>query len=142
MRKGKNININKRPVVMICECDPDLLSLFKQTLGSKFTMILVKSGRDCLVRYIDEKAKGTQIDILFVDYHLHDLHGDTVATTIGELSGGRKRSLNMILICERGVDKELIEDLRGRNCIVESLEKPVSANSLLEVLGRVSTPSS
>jgi CheY-like chemotaxis protein len=123
-------------VVMICESDPSLLSLFHKTLSSKYSVIAVDSGRECLSKYIDEKAKGNKIDVLLVDYQLQDLPGDIVASTIRELSGNRKRATNTVLICGREVDKKLIEDLKSKEYIIESLEKPVSTDSLLKVIER------
>jgi len=46
--------------VMICEDNPDLLSLFQKALGPKYIIIAVDSGIECLSRYIDEKAKGNR----------------------------------------------------------------------------------
>ena len=87
-----------------------------------------------LSKYIDEKVKGNKIDILLVDYQLQDLPGDIIANTVRELSGNRKRATNTVLICGREVDKKLIEDLKSKEYIIESLEKPVSADSLLKVI--------
>ena len=134
--KSKDTRTDDRPmaVVMICESDPSLLSLFHQTLSSKYSVIAVDSGRECLSKYIDEKAKGNKIDILLVDYQLQDLPGDIIASIVRELSGNRKRATNTILICGREVDKKLIEDLKSKEYIIESLEKPVSTDSLLKVV--------
>jgi DNA-binding NtrC family response regulator len=87
-----------------------------------------------LSKYIDEKVKGNKIDILLVDYQLQDLPGDIIASTVRELSGNRKRATNTVLMCGREVDKKLIEDLKSKEYIIESLEKPVSADSLLKVI--------
>jgi DNA-binding NtrC family response regulator len=125
-------------VVMICENDHNLLSLFQQTLSPKYSVIAVDSGRECLSKYIDEKAKGNKIDVLLVDYQLQDLPGDIIASTVRELSGTRKRATNTILICGGEVDKKLIEDLKSKEYIIESLEKPVSSDSLLKVIERAS----
>jgi DNA-binding NtrC family response regulator len=134
--ESKDTRTDDRPmaVVMICESDPSLLSLFHQTLSSKYSVIAVDCGRECLSKYIDEKAKGNKIDVLLVDYQLQDLPGDIIASTVRELSGNRKRATNTILICGREVDKKLIEDLKSKEYIIESLEKPVSTDSLLKVV--------
>jgi DNA-binding NtrC family response regulator len=123
-------------VVMICESVPSLLSSFQQTLSSKYSVIAVDSGRECLSKYIDEKAKGNQIDVLVVDYQLQDLPGDIIASTVRELSGNKKPATNTVLICGREVDKNLIDDLKSKEYIIESLEKPVSTDSLLKVIER------
>lgn len=122
---------------MICEDNPDLLSLFQKALGSKYTIIAVDSGIECLSRYIDEKAKGNQVDVLLIDYHLKDLPGDIVATTIREISG-RRRATNTILISTSEIDKEIVEELKRKDCIMEDIEKPISTDSLLNIIKRAS----
>lgn len=122
---------------MICEDNPDLLSLFQKALGSKYTIIAVESGIECLSRYIDEKAKGNQVDVLLIDYQLKDLPGDIVATTIREISG-RRRATNTILISTSGIDKEMVEELKRKDCIMEDIEKPISTDSLLNIIKRAS----
>lgn len=122
---------------MICEDNPDLLSLFQKALGSKYTIIAVDSGIECLSRYIDEKAKGNQVDVLLIDYQLKDLPGDIVATTIREISG-RRRATNTILISTSGIDKEMVEELKRKDCIMEGIEKPISTDSLLNIIKRAS----
>jgi CheY-like chemotaxis protein len=122
---------------MICEDNPDLLSLFQKALGSKYTIIAVDSGIECLSRYIDEKAKGNQVDVLLIDYQLKDLPGDIVATTIREISG-RRRATNTILISTSEIDKEMVEELKRKDCIMEDIEKPISTDSLLNIIKRAS----
>ena len=122
---------------MICEDNPDLLSLFQKALGSKYIIIAVDSGIECLSRYIDEKAKGNQVDVLLIDYQLKDLPGDIVATTIREISG-RRRATNTILISTSEIDKEIVEELKRKDCIMEDIEKPISTDSLLNIIKRAS----
>lgn len=122
---------------MICEDNPDLLSLFQKALGSKYTIIAVDSGIECLSRYIDEKAKGNQVNVLLIDYQLKDLPGDIVATTIREISG-RRRATNTILISTSEIDKEMVEELKRKDCIMEDIEKPISTDSLLNIIKRAS----
>lgn len=122
---------------MICEDNPDLLSLFQKALGSKYIIIAVDSGIECLSRYIDEKAKGNQVEVLLIDYQLKDLPGDIVATTIREISG-RRRATNTILISTSEIDKEVVEELKRKDCIMEDIEKPISTDSLLNIIKRAS----
>jgi CheY-like chemotaxis protein len=127
--------------VMICEDNPDLLSYFQKALGSSYSIIAVDSGIECLSRYIDEKAKGNQVDILLVDYQLKDLPGDIVATTIREISG-KRRATNTILIITNEIDKERVEELKRKDCIMEDIERPVSTDSLLNTIKRASVNAS
>lgn len=126
---------------MICEDDPDLLSFFQKALDSSYSIIAVDSGIECLSRYIDEKAKGKQVEVLLVDYQLKDLPGDIVATTIREISG-RRRATNTILIITDETDKARVEELKRKDCITGDIEKPISADSLLNTIKRASVKDS
>jgi hypothetical protein len=67
---------------------------------------------------------------LLVDYQLQDLPGDIIASTVRELSGNRKCATNTVIICGREVDKKLIGELKSKEYIIESIENPVSTDSL------------
>jgi CheY-like chemotaxis protein len=120
--------------VMVCEDDPAILRLIQQILGSKYSTIVVDSGTECLSKYIDEKAKGNQIDVLLVDYGLPDLPGDIIASTVRELGGNQKKITHTILIGTEEVDKELIDELKTKEYITESIEKPICADTLLAII--------
>ena len=120
--------------VMVCEDDPAILQLIQQILGSKYSTIVADSGTECLSKYIDEKAKGNQIDVLLVEYGLQDLPGDIIASTVRELGGNQKIITHTILIGTEGVDKELIDELKSKEYITESIEKPICAETLLAII--------
>ena len=120
--------------VMVCEHDPAILKLIQQILGSKYSTIVVDSGTECLSKYIDEKAKGNQIDVLVVDYGLPDLPGDIIASTVRELGGNQKIITHTILLGTEEVDKELIDELKSKEYITESIEKPICADTLLAII--------
>lgn len=46
---------------MICDDEPDLLKLFGTVFKSKYNVILVSSGEDCINRFIEEKNQGNKI---------------------------------------------------------------------------------
>jgi CheY-like chemotaxis protein len=120
--------------VMVCEDDPEILRSIQQILGSKYSTITVDSGTECLSKYIDEKAKGNQIDVLLVDYGLPDLPGDIIASTVRELGGNQKIRTHTILIGTEDVDKELIDELKIKEYITETIEKPICADTLLAII--------
>jgi DNA-binding response OmpR family regulator len=68
--------------MMICEDDQDLLKLFGIAFKSKYNVILVSSGKDCIEKFIKEKNLGNKIDLILLDYKLHDISGDSVARKI------------------------------------------------------------
>jgi DNA-binding NtrC family response regulator len=136
MNEKSPAHMDNRNTIMICEDDLTLMQLFQQVLGSKYNIITVDYGKECLNRYINEKVTGNQIDVLLVEYRLKDLPGDIVATTVRELCGSKKRVTSTILVSTCDADKELLEELKIKDCIIESLEKPISANSLIDIIER------
>jgi CheY-like chemotaxis protein len=135
--KAHTKNEKMKNTVMVCEDDPAILRLIQQILGSKYSTIIVDSGTECLSKYIDEKAKGNQIDVLLVEYGLLDLPGDIIASTVRELGGNQKIITRTILIGTEEVDKELIEELKSKEYITESIEKPICADTLLAIIEKV-----
>ena len=131
--KGQNRIKNRDTVVMICEDDCELLNLFQKGIGSKYSVIAVGSGTECISRYIDEKVKGNKVDVLIVSYDLHDLPGDIVATTIRDLGGSMRRTTT-VLVSASELDKELVEHLKRKDCIIDSVTKPVSIDSLMRII--------
>jgi len=130
---GQNRIKNRDIVVMICEDDCDLLNLFQKGIDSKYNVMAVGSGTECISRYIDEKVKGNKVDVLIVSYDLHDLPGDIVATTIRDLSGKIRRT-NTVLVSASELDEELVEHLKRKDCIIDSVTKPVSIDSLMRII--------
>jgi CheY-like chemotaxis protein len=78
-------------------------------------------------------VKGNKVDVLIVSYDLHDLPGDIVATTIRDLSGNIRRT-NTILVSASELDEELVEHLKRKDCIIDSVTKPVSIDSLMKII--------
>ena len=132
--KAQTKNEKIKNTVMVCEDDPAILRLIQQIIGSKYSTIVVDSGTECLSKYIDEKAKGNQIDVLLVDYGLPDLPGDIIASTVRELGGNQKKITHTILIGTEELDKELINELKSKEYITESIEKPICADTLLAII--------
>ena len=60
----------EKKTVMICDDERDLLELFGKALKSKYNVILVSSGEDCIDKYIDEKNQGNKIHLILLDYRL------------------------------------------------------------------------
>jgi CheY-like chemotaxis protein len=131
--KGQNSIKNRNIFVMICEDDFSLLNSFQKGIGSKYNVIAVDSGTECISKYIDEKVKGNNVDVLIVSYDLHDLPGDIVATTIRDLSGNIRRT-NTVLVSASELDEDLVEHLKRKDCIVDSVTKPISIDSLIRII--------
>jgi response regulator RpfG family c-di-GMP phosphodiesterase len=64
--------------VMLCDDDNDLLQLFGKAFKSRYNIILVSSGEDCIDRFIKEKNRGNYIHLILLDYKLGDIFGDSL----------------------------------------------------------------
>ena len=93
-----------KKTVMICDDERDLLELFGLALKSKYNVILVDSGEDCIDKYIDEKNQG-----------------DSVARKIKEYNGTK-----IILISAYDLDVELVKDLEENKYIAKYIENQFS----------------
>ena len=105
---------------MICDDERDLLELFGLALKSKYNVILVDSGEDCIDKYIDEKNQGNKIHLILLDYRLGGMFGDSVARKIKEYNGTK-----IILISAYDLDDSLVKDLEENNYIAKFVEKPI-----------------
>jgi response regulator RpfG family c-di-GMP phosphodiesterase len=135
MSYGQNTTITshsdtEKKTVMICDDERDLLELFGLALKSKYNVMLVSSGEDCIDKYIDEKNQGNKIHLILLDYRLGGMFGDSVARKIKEYNGTK-----IILISAYDLDDSLVKDLEENNYIAKFVEKPILINSLIELVG-------
>jgi CheY-like chemotaxis protein len=114
---------------MVCDDEQDLLNLFGQALKSKYNVILVGSGEDCIEKFIDEKSHGNKIHLLLLDYKLGSMYGDTVARKIREINGTR-----IILISAYELDDALVRELEENDFISKYIEKPIHLANLIEIV--------
>ena len=118
-----------KKTVMICDYELDVRQLFGIALKSKYDVILVSSGEDCIDKYIDEKNQGNKIHLIILDYRLGGMFGDSVAKKIKEYNGTK-----IILISAYDLDRERVKDLEENKYITKCIEKPISINSLIELV--------
>lgn len=59
-----------KKTVMICDDEKDLLTLYQKALSGTYNVLAVESGNECIEKYINEKSKGTKIDLLLLDYRI------------------------------------------------------------------------
>ena len=97
-----------KKTVMICEDEPDVLLSFELMLKSKYNIISVDSGEECIAKYIEEINRGNKIHLVLLDYQLCDIMGDSVARRIKEYS-----ETKIILISAFNLDGELVKELEN-----------------------------
>jgi CheY-like chemotaxis protein len=55
---------------MICDDEREVLLLFGLVFGSKYHVIKVDSGEECIERYMEETNRGNNIHLILLDYKL------------------------------------------------------------------------
>jgi response regulator RpfG family c-di-GMP phosphodiesterase len=119
----------EQKTVMICDDARDVLELFGKTLQTRYNVILVSSGEDCIEKFIEEKSRGNKIHLILLDYRLGGMFGDSVAKKIKEYNGTK-----IILISAYDLDGELVKDLEENKYIAKYVEKPIHLTNLRELV--------
>ena len=122
----------ERKTIMICDDERDVLDLFGLVLESKYDVILVESGEECIEKYTKEKNMGNKIDLILLDYRLGDMLGDSVARKIKEHNGTK-----VILISAYYIDNVLIKELEIGNYISKYIQKPIETHRLTDLVGEM-----
>jgi response regulator RpfG family c-di-GMP phosphodiesterase len=124
-----NHPVPDKKTVMICDDEQDLLLLFGLALRSKYNVIQVGSGEDCIEKYLEEKNRGNKIHLLLLDYRLGDIFGDSVARTIKEYN-----ETKIILISAYDLDNTFVKELEENKYIAKYIEKPIQLSNLIEIV--------
>ena len=114
---------------MVCDDEPDLRLLFGQILGSKYNVIQVESGKNCIEKYVEEKSRGNKIHLILLDYRLGDMFGDSVARKIKQYNGTK-----IILISAYNLDVDLVKELEENKYIAKYAEKPIHLTNLIDLV--------
>lgn len=114
---------------MVCEDDPDLLNLFRMVFKSKYNIIAVSSGKDCIDRFVEERNQGNKIHLILLDYRLSDISGESVARKIKE-----RNETKIILMSAYNIDDSLLYELIENNTITKYVKKPIYLSSLTEIV--------
>lgn len=126
--KSSNSNTKNRKVVMICEDEKELLDLYSRILELTYDVIKVCSGAECIREYLENKANGSPIDLLFLDYKLGDMLGDDVAKKIKKMNG-----IKIILISAYDLDEPIKNELLENKYIEKFLQKPIRMRQIVQV---------
>ena len=126
--KSSNSNTKNKKVVMICEDEKELLDLYSRVLELTYDVIKVCSGAECIREYLENKANGSPIDLLFLDYKLGDMLGDDVAKKIKKMNG-----IKIILISAYNLDEPIKNELLENKYIEKFLQKPIRMRQIIQV---------
>ena len=125
-------NERKKKTIMICDDERDVLLLFGLVLGSKYHVIMIDSGEECIDRFMEEKNRGNKIHLMLLDYKMGGILGDSVARKIKEYSGTK-----IILNSAYNVDDALVKELENGNYISKYLRKPIEIDLLTDIVSEI-----
>lgn len=122
----------KKKTIMICDNELDVLHLFGLVLESRYNVITVDSGEECIEKYTEETRRGNKIHLILLDYKLGSMWGDFVARKINEYN-----ETNIILISAYNVDHSLVTKLESGNYISKYVRKPVANDFLTDLVAEI-----
>ena len=93
---------------MVCDNEQDVLHLFGLVLASRYNVITVGSGEECIEKYTEETRRGNRIHLILLDYKLGTMWGDSVARKINECD-----ETNIILNSAYDVNDVLVRELES-----------------------------
>lgn len=130
--QNNNKFATEKKTVIICEDEPDVLLSFEIMLKSKYNIMLVDSGEECIAKYIEEINRGNKIDLVLLDYRLCDIMGDSVARKIKEYG-----ETKIILISAFNIDGVLVKELENGSYISKYILKPIETDSLVNLIDEI-----
>ena len=130
--QNNNKFATEKKTVMICEDEPDVLLSFEIMLKSKYNIMLVDSGEECIAKYIEEINRGNKINLVLLDYRLCDIMGDSVARKIKEYG-----ETKIILISAFNIDGVLVKELENGSYISKYILKPIETDSLVNLIDEI-----
>jgi CheY-like chemotaxis protein len=119
----------KKKTMMICDDNPDMLLLFGLVFESRYNLIMVDSGEECIDKYMKETTQGNKISLILLDYKLGGMLGDSVVRKIKECN-----ETKIILNSAYNVDDVLIRDLENGNYISRYIQKPFDTDRLTDLV--------
>jgi response regulator RpfG family c-di-GMP phosphodiesterase len=117
--------------IIICDDEKDLLFLYAEALGLKYSIITTTDGKECIDKYKELREK-SPVDLILVDYKLKDMNGEQVACEINKING-----VKIMLISAYDLEKEKISDLIHKKCIFGFISKTIGVKNLLDEVSKI-----
>jgi DNA-binding NtrC family response regulator len=123
----------KKKTMMICDDNPRYALLSGLVLESRYSLIMVDSGEECIDKYIKETIRGNKISLILLEYELGgDMLGDSVARKIRECN-----KTKIILNSAHNVDDVLIRDLENGNYLSRYIQKPFDTDRSTDLVAEM-----
>jgi CheY-like chemotaxis protein len=122
----------RKKIMMICDDEPDMRLLYGLVFGSRYDVIMVNSGEECIERYAEETKRGNKISLILLDYKLSGMLGDSVARKIKECN-----ETKIILNSAYDVNDVLVRELESGNYISKYIQKPFDTDRLTDLVAEI-----
>ena len=122
----------RKKIMMICDDEPDMRLLYGLVFGSRYDVIMVNSGEECIERYAEETKRGNKISLILLDYKLGGMLGDSVARKIKECN-----ETKIILNSAYDVNDVLVRELKSGNYISKYIQKPFDTDRLTDLVAEI-----
>jgi CheY-like chemotaxis protein len=122
----------RKKIMMICDDEPDMRLLYGLVFGSRYDVIMVNSGEECIERYAEETKRGNKISLILLDYKLGGMLGDSVARKIKECN-----ETKIILNSAYDVNDVLVRELESGNYILKYIQKPFDTDRLTDLVAEI-----
>ena len=122
----------KKKMMMICDDEPDMRLLYGLVFGSRYDVIMVNSGEECIDRYAEETKRGNKLSLILLDYKLGGMLGDSVARKIKECN-----ETKIILNSAYDVNDVLVRELESGNYISKYIQKPFDTDRLTDLVAEI-----
>lgn len=122
----------RKKIMMICDDEPDMRLLYGLVFGSRYDVIMVNSGEECIERYAEETKRGNKISLILLDYKLGGMLGDSVARKIKEYN-----ETKIILNSAYDVNDVLVRELESGNYISKYIQKPFDTDRLTDLVAEI-----
>lgn len=122
----------RKKIMMICDDEPDMRLLYGLVFGSRYDVLMVNSGEECIERYAEETKRGNKISLILLDYKLGGMLGDSVARKIKECN-----ETKIILNSAYDVNDVLVRELESGNYISKYIQKPFDTDRLTDLVAEI-----
>jgi CheY-like chemotaxis protein len=122
----------RKKIMMICDDEPDMRLLYGLVFGSRYDVIMVNSGEECIERYAEETKRGNKMSLILLDYKLGGMLGDSVARKIKECN-----ETKIMLNSAYDVNDVLVRELESGNYISKYIQKPFDTDRLTDLVAEI-----
>jgi DNA-binding response OmpR family regulator len=115
-----------RRSILVCDDESDLLLMFQIHLQSRYNVLTVVSGRECIDKINELKKKNEKVDLVLLDYKLGDISGENVARKIREI----EKNIKILMITAFELEDHIVNNMIQNRYINDIINKPIQLEEL------------